>query len=183
MESDTLNCPHFAYRIIELWWRDNRWKDMACSRQSSVEWTNDWIKEISYQAFHPTSRVFANQILNETPIAGPNCCPMQKLNLTRCWRSNSDPLKKPFQFYICQNAKIPIDVLLKTHKAQRYKCPSHKEKQATNPTQDTHVFQKKTWEQKEMYRIPSGELTFCHRKSPFFHGKIHYFYGHFPLLC
>ena len=31
--------------------------------------------------------------------------------------------------------------------------------------------------------LPSGELTFCHGKSPFFCGKIHYFYGHFPLLC
>ena len=37
--------------------------------------------------------------------------------------------------------------------------------------------------------LPSGELTFCYGKSPFFmgkstiNGKIHYFYGHFQLLC
>ena len=27
--------------------------------------------------------------------------------------------------------------------------------------------------------LPSGELTVCHGKSPFFYGKIHYSYGHF----
>jgi len=32
--------------------------------------------------------------------------------------------------------------------------------------------------------LPSGELTVCYGKIHHaIHGKIHYFYSHFPLLC
>ena len=36
----------------------------------------------------------------------------------------------------------------------------------------------------EWWSLPSGELTFCYGKIHHaINGKIHYFYGHFPLLC
>ena len=63
-----------------------------------------------------------------------------------------------------------------------YTNPSETGLMTVSPRTGYEAFDHDTYG-KNLIHVPSGELTFCHGKIHHaITGKIHYFYGHFPLL-